>query len=419
MSCTAFRTFYNNLAATPATEATLPSAGCCTSTLGSAILTCTGATITGINLSSVTAGPLAGTLGSLTGFTGLTSFSLAGQANVAGTITALPAAAAVGGVTLDLSGSGITQISPAALANVAACTPSTGLCVTGLGAVENLCQALPCAGISSSLPLSSSLSTRIATRTGGAGAAPTGTDIVPAPIPTDPQVIASVSQYILGTTTTTSTTRPWTGLPQNSFAIDTKTNVLWYALAGIAGASLIILSALLLVSWRQKSGRLSRAATLKRSLSRRGQGDDLAHLNPALLAPGVRNHSLADNRASNNDDALANAKEFISANGGKDEFPVVRPHAKTTSDELSLVQGDKVVLTRAFADGWAEGVSRRAGGPAVFPISCLGGSVPGILVRRYEQQVGMMGGGYGGYGGAHVAQQGAHAGYGVHHRGGY
>ncbi|KAJ3034596.1 hypothetical protein HDV00_004853, partial [Rhizophlyctis rosea] len=365
------------------------------------------------DLSGVTgiAGPLPA--GLFTSLPGLTTLTLTGQDGITGPLPAIPAAR-TNPVTLNLGGSGITQIPATSLAQVGGCTPSTGLCASGATVVPaNVCGiTLACSATSST----TTSTTRSGASAGPAATPPSGTDIVAAPIPAA-AIISSISASLLGTPSPSPSTIPWNGLPENSFAIESGNNIRWYALIGILGASLIILLSLLIVSWRQKSGRLSRAATLKRSLSRRGQGDELAHLNPALLAPGVRNHSLPDNRSANNDDALANAKEFISANGGKDEFPVVRAHSKTASDELSLVSGDKVVLTRAFADGWAEGVSRRAGGPAVFPISCLGGSVPGILVRRYEQQVGMMGGGYG-YQQAGYGQQGA-GGYGVHQRGGY
>ncbi|KAJ3387588.1 hypothetical protein HDU84_000702 [Entophlyctis sp. JEL0112] len=73
---------------------------------------------------------------------------------------------------------------------------------------------------------------------------------------------------------------------------------------------------------------------------------------------------------------------FVTANGGHNNFPVRRHYDRVLEDEISLVDGDTVVLTRVFRDGWAEGVSMRAGGPAVFPLACLGGGVPVVLAER-------------------------------------
>ncbi|KAJ3089667.1 hypothetical protein HK100_007691 [Physocladia obscura] len=73
---------------------------------------------------------------------------------------------------------------------------------------------------------------------------------------------------------------------------------------------------------------------------------------------------------------------FVVANNSAESFPVRRPYAKELGDELSLTEGDSVVLTKVFRDGWAEGVSMRAGGPALFPLACLGGGVPVVLAER-------------------------------------
>ncbi|KAJ3103034.1 hypothetical protein HDU96_009412, partial [Phlyctochytrium bullatum] len=75
-------------------------------------------------------------------------------------------------------------------------------------------------------------------------------------------------------------------------------------------------------------------------------------------------------------------KPFLDANGGREEFPVAVAHMKRAGDELVLGVGDTVVVSEVYRDGWAEGVSRRTGGPAVFPIACLGGGVPVVLARR-------------------------------------
>ncbi|KAJ3253442.1 Receptor-interacting serine/threonine-protein kinase 2 [Chytriomyces hyalinus] len=66
---------------------------------------------------------------------------------------------------------------------------------------------------------------------------------------------------------------------------------------------------------------------------------------------------------------------FILANNNQNSFPVVQSYAKDGQDEMSLAEGDYVVLTHVFRDGWAEGVSKREGVLAVFPLVCLGGGV--------------------------------------------
>ncbi|KAJ3342977.1 hypothetical protein HDU83_005854 [Entophlyctis luteolus] len=79
---------------------------------------------------------------------------------------------------------------------------------------------------------------------------------------------------------------------------------------------------------------------------------------------------------------VAACDPFISANSGRTSFPVRRGYERSFPDEISLADGDSVVLTRVFRDGWAEGVSMRAGGPALFPLACLGGGVPIVLAER-------------------------------------
>lgn len=75
---------------------------------------------------------------------------------------------------------------------------------------------------------------------------------------------------------------------------------------------------------------------------------------------------------------------FLKANDppASNEFPVRRGYNKLQRDEMILTVGDKVVLLKVFKDGWAEGVSMRNGGPARFPLACLGGGVLVVLARR-------------------------------------
>ncbi|KAJ3223807.1 Receptor-interacting serine/threonine-protein kinase 4 [Chytriomyces hyalinus] len=97
-----------------------------------------------------------------------------------------------------------------------------------------------------------------------------------------------------------------------------------------------------------------------------------------------RTSSLPENRTLQSQDAAvmdASARDpFIVANNNQNIFPVVQPYSKAAPDELSLADGDYVVLTKVFRDGWAEGVSMREGGPAVFPLLCLGGGVLAVHV---------------------------------------
>ncbi|KAJ3230250.1 hypothetical protein HDU78_008515 [Chytriomyces hyalinus] len=93
----------------------------------------------------------------------------------------------------------------------------------------------------------------------------------------------------------------------------------------------------------------------------------------------TRTFSIPKNRAlqSENEavkDVVARGP-FILANNNQNSFPVVQPYAKDGQDEMSLAEGDYVVLTNVFRDGWAEGVSKREGVLAVFPLVCLGGGV--------------------------------------------
>jgi hypothetical protein len=106
--------------------------------------------------------------------------------------------------------------------------------------------------------------------------------------------------------------------------------------------------------------------------------------------PPKRSFSLADERAKAAPEAqaldVAAREPFMAANTpvGSEEFIVRRPYEKQQPDEMNLQEGDKVVLTRVFRDGWCEVVSRRLGGPGVAPLACLGGGVPIVLAERLQ-----------------------------------
>ncbi|TPX69475.1 hypothetical protein SpCBS45565_g02431 [Spizellomyces sp. 'palustris'] len=157
--------------------------------------------------------------------------------------------------------------------------------------------------------------------------------------------------------------------------LDTADNAIWYALAAIAGLTLLLITCLLVC----KRGQKTSFPTTSPSLSRRRSSIAHVSLPRTLARPLPRSTSLT----KTDPDALETAQEFITANHNKKEFPVAKVHVKTAPDEMNLVPGDRIVLTRVFTDGWAEGVSKRAGGPFCFPVVCLGGSVPRVLVSRY------------------------------------
>ncbi|KAJ3402681.1 hypothetical protein HDU80_004881 [Chytriomyces hyalinus] len=75
----------------------------------------------------------------------------------------------------------------------------------------------------------------------------------------------------------------------------------------------------------------------------------------------TRTFSLLENQKllSKDEDAMdVLARDpFIVANNNQNSFPVVQHYAKERSDEQSLAEGDVIVLTKVFQDGWAEGVN--------------------------------------------------------------
>ncbi|KAI8830455.1 hypothetical protein BC829DRAFT_410638 [Chytridium lagenaria] len=54
---------------------------------------------------------------------------------------------------------------------------------------------------------------------------------------------------------------------------------------------------------------------------------------------------------------------LTASHGSSEDFSVVVPHMKQRGDELVLGVGDTIVIYEVYRDGWAEGVSRRTGGP--------------------------------------------------------
>ncbi|KAI8910884.1 hypothetical protein EDD86DRAFT_217877 [Gorgonomyces haynaldii] len=74
-----------------------------------------------------------------------------------------------------------------------------------------------------------------------------------------------------------------------------------------------------------------------------------------------------------------------SHNEGSSALPVLRSYQKAQDDELYLIPGDEVILHKVYQDGWALGVSRRFGGPAVFPLWHLGGPIPQLMYAESMQ----------------------------------
>jgi hypothetical protein len=107
----------------------------------------------------------------------------------------------------------------------------------------------------------------------------------------------------------------------------------------------------------------------------------------------ARLESLEENRANHDYAAIQLANQLVQKNKGSKDFPVKWNYSRLNSDEVSLANGDTVVLYKAYPDGWGEGVSRRFGGPAIFPLSCLGGPVPRALMdSQFLHQYGSTGG---------------------------
>ncbi|KAI9330305.1 hypothetical protein BDR26DRAFT_871593 [Obelidium mucronatum] len=182
------------------------------------------------------------------------------------------------------------------------------------------------------------------------------------------------------------------------FAPPTASPVLWI-IVGVFGGALFLL-ALMCYFCNQRGAvarRLLNQPTLPTSIDPKEKAVQYASQEVAasgemamitLSRNGIpkRSFSLPETRQLQGKDEaaldVAACEPFIAANGGSESFPVRRHYAKELGDELSLTDGDSVVLTKVFRDGWAEGVSMRAGGPALFPLACLGGGVPVVLAER-------------------------------------
>ncbi|KAI9345652.1 hypothetical protein BDR26DRAFT_856399 [Obelidium mucronatum] len=182
------------------------------------------------------------------------------------------------------------------------------------------------------------------------------------------------------------------------FAPPTASPVLWI-LIGVFGGALVLLS-IMCFCCNQRGAvaqRLLNQPTLPTSIDPKQKAAQYASEEVStsgemamitLSRNGIpkRTFSLPETRQLQSKEEaamdVAARDPFIVANGGSESFPVRRYYAKEFGDELSLTDGDSVVLTKVFRDGWAEGVSMRAGGPALFPLACLGGGVPVVLAER-------------------------------------
>ncbi|KAI8838777.1 hypothetical protein BJ741DRAFT_113499 [Chytriomyces cf. hyalinus JEL632] len=183
------------------------------------------------------------------------------------------------------------------------------------------------------------------------------------------------------------------------FVAPTTSTVLWI-LIGVFGGALVLLM-MMCFFCNQRGAVASRLAAQPNGMDTGkgpASGNDFVGSEPepssnemamiTLSRNGIpkRTFSLPETRKLQSKDEaamdVAARDPFIVANNNQESFPVRRFYAKEMSDELSLTDGDSVVLTKVFRDGWAEGVSMRAGGPALFPLACLGGGVPVVLAER-------------------------------------
>jgi hypothetical protein len=80
---------------------------------------------------------------------------------------------------------------------------------------------------------------------------------------------------------------------------------------------------------------------------------------------------------------------LVSQNDNLNLFVVSKPFKRTMTDELDLVPKDEILISRVFADGWAEGVSRRLGGPGIFPLWHLHGTPLKLMYLEFMDQRGM------------------------------
>ncbi|KAI8917279.1 hypothetical protein DFJ77DRAFT_459808 [Powellomyces hirtus] len=200
----------------------------------------------------------------------------------------------------------------------------------------------------------------------------------------------------------TTNTKAIFGLPElgsngtlfagTSVAISTENNALYFAIA--AALLVVLLLLLFLCAFNCCTRKAAGLSSSELGTGTTGRRPSLAP-GPATLArhvslprslgnPLPRAQSLAENRQGLESAAMAAANEFVLANNGRREFPVVKVHVKQNPDEMNLVINDSVVLNAVYTDGWAAGVSKRSGGPWFFPVICLGGSVPRVLVSQFN-----------------------------------
>ncbi|KAJ3008304.1 hypothetical protein HKX48_008656 [Thoreauomyces humboldtii] len=154
-----------------------------------------------------------------------------------------------------------------------------------------------------------------------------------------------------------------------------KTSALWWAIIAVVVLTLLILLCLFLAQCcgRKAPSPPARSGSLERGIFSRPS------LPRSLGTPQSRSTSLATRGLE--PAARAAAEQFVMANDGKREFPVVKVFAKSAPDEMSLQVNDLVTLDAVYSDGWASGTSKRNGGPFMFPVVCLGGSIPRVLTN--------------------------------------
>ncbi|KAI8810119.1 hypothetical protein BJ742DRAFT_208224 [Cladochytrium replicatum] len=160
---------------------------------------------------------------------------------------------------------------------------------------------------------------------------------------------------------------------------------------GLIGVSLLL--TLICVACNRVSGRSKRKLqqNLNRDRSRQGKSGapsltigrnkssepPLPQNHPIVLAARgqlrvtARAASLPANAKSDNPATKKQAILYEPLKTGQEKFIVKVPYAKQLPDELSLVPGDSVMLSKVYTDGWCEGVSHTAGGPALFPLWAL------------------------------------------------
>ncbi|KAJ3014418.1 hypothetical protein HKX48_005174 [Thoreauomyces humboldtii] len=170
----------------------------------------------------------------------------------------------------------------------------------------------------------------------------------------------------------------------NDAGVTNKHNAVYWALLTVALVAAVILIGLCAANCRTRKAvgiytgppGAPETTGLAREPSQRHVS--LPH---GLGKPRPRNQSLPDQQRVNETEAVTCAQHFVTSNGDRREFTVVKVHAPGSPDEIALVVGNTVILKAVYEDGWAFGVSTRSGG-GFFPVVCLGGSVPRVLVQH-------------------------------------